>query len=145
RVERGRDRADRAADVGRRGGRRPVPDRVHPQDAVPAGEEPHQVRLGQRVAVPVVAEADDVTPLDRGGGRGSGGGPAGGGWGNGHNVLPSGTGGLRGERRPVRGPRPAGVGPRDEFAKQPGHLVRVVVPGGGAGQGGPGAVVRERR
>ena len=43
-----------------------VADRVDPQDAVLPGEAEHHVFLAQRVAVPVVAEADDVSPLKHG-------------------------------------------------------------------------------
>ena len=43
-----------------------VPDRVDPQHTVLAGEPKHDVFFTERIAVPVVAKADDVLTLNHG-------------------------------------------------------------------------------
>ena len=55
---------DDAPRVARAGRRPPVADAVHPQHPVVAREDLHRVHLRQRIAVPVVGEADDVAPLE---------------------------------------------------------------------------------
>src|SRR5579884_1821126 len=47
----------------------PIADRIDPEDAIVACEQPHEVRSRQRIAAPIVAEAQDVPPPEHVGPR----------------------------------------------------------------------------
>ena len=42
----------------------PISNRVDPQNAIPFGQPKHDVLLAKGIAVPIVAEADDVFAFD---------------------------------------------------------------------------------
>ena len=64
---------ERPAQIGLGRGRRSVADGIDPQHAIVARHQPHQMRLRQRIAVPVVAETEHVSAAQRVGRDGCGG------------------------------------------------------------------------
>ena len=55
---------DHAFEIVHRSGGIPVAERVHPQYAVTFCQTLHDVLLAERIAIPIVAEANDVLPFD---------------------------------------------------------------------------------
>src|SRR5574340_1666658 len=66
------DLSDDALQIVHRDFRIPVADRIHPEDPVAPRQPDHDVLLAERVAVPVVAEADDVPSFDHSNSRAAG-------------------------------------------------------------------------
>src|SRR5262245_14227544 len=64
---------ERPAQIGLGRGRRSVADGIDPQHAILARHQPHQMRLRQRIAAPVVAETEHVSAPQRVGCDGRGG------------------------------------------------------------------------